>query len=406
MIAIAKLFHYQVRNRSGNKLEGTIEAESKAVAIRRLKEQDYFITAIEEQDNSGRSLLNLDRFKKVKLEDLTLFCRQFATMIDSGLTLIKALSILSEQVSNVKLKQALENVRESIEEHGLSLSKAFQEEDVFPQFFISMVEAGETGGILDEVLLEMADHFEKENELKQKITSALAYPLVITLVAVGLVVFLITVILPTFVDIFAGLSIELPLPTRILLGLSDIVANYWYLLVGGFVGIILVLYKYYQTSSGKNQIDHFLLKLPLVSDLIIKVSVARFSRTLGILLASGVSILESLEVVSRVVSNQVVIRQIREARESVSTGESMARPLQKSDIFPAMVVQMIRVGEETGNLDQMLVRLANFYDQEVEHKVEAMVSLIEPALILVLGVVVGGIVIAMMLPMFDMMQGF
>ncbi|WP_245526681.1 type II secretion system F family protein [Acetohalobium arabaticum] len=374
--------------------------------IDRLRNRGYYITSIEEEQESSSLGDKLKQFKKVKLKDLALFCRQFATMIDAGVSLVRALDILGDQTGNPKLREAIRSVQEHVE-GGVSLSNALEEEDhVFPRLFISMVEAGETGGILDEVLLEMADHFEKENEMKQQITSALAYPAVITLVAVGVVVFLVTVILPTFVDIFAGMNIQLPLPTRILLTTSNLISSYWYLFVGAVLVVISFSYYYYQTDRGKRQIDWLLLKLPLFGDLIIKISVARFSRTLGTLISSGVTILEGLEVVSRVVSNQIVAEQLNEARNSISAGESMADPLQQNGLFPQMVIQMIRIGEETGSLDQMLNRVAQFYDQEVEHKVEGMVSLIEPALILILGLVVGSIVVSMMLPMFNMMQGF
>ncbi|ADL13277.1 Type II secretion system F domain protein [Acetohalobium arabaticum DSM 5501] len=403
---MTKVFRYKVRDENGEQLEGALEAESREIVIDRLRNRGYYITSIEEEQESSSLGDKLKQFKKVKLKDLALFCRQFATMIDAGVSLVRALDILGDQTGNPKLREAIRSVQEHVE-GGVSLSNALEEEDhVFPRLFISMVEAGETGGILDEVLLEMADHFEKENEMKQQITSALAYPAVITLVAVGVVVFLVTVILPTFVDIFAGMNIQLPLPTRILLTTSNLISSYWYLFVGAVLVVISFSYYYYQTDRGKRQIDWLLLKLPLFGDLIIKISVARFSRTLGTLISSGVTILEGLEVVSRVVSNQIVAEQLNEARNSISAGESMADPLQQNGLFPQMVIQMIRIGEETGSLDQMLNRVAQFYDQEVEHKVEGMVSLIEPALILILGLVVGSIVVSMMLPMFNMMQGF
>lgn len=376
------------------------------MVIDRLKNRGYYITSIEEEKESSSLGDKLKQFKKVKLDDLALFCRQFATMIDSGVSLVRALDILGEQTGNPKLQEAIRAVQEHVE-GGASLSNALEEEEhVFPHLFISMVEAGETGGILDEVLLEMADHFEKENEMKQQITSALAYPAVITLVAMGVVVFLVTVILPTFVDIFADMNIQLPLPTRILLTTSNLVSNYWYLIIGIILTIISLIYYYYQTARGRRRIDWLLLKLPLFGDLIIKLSVARFTRTLGTLINSGVTILEGLEVVSRVVSNRIIAEQLNEARDSISAGESMVDPLQQNGLIPQMVLQMIRIGEETGSLDQMLNRIAQFYDQEVEHKIEGMVSLIEPALILILGLVVGSIVVSMMLPMFNMMQGF
>ncbi|SDC03627.1 MULTISPECIES: type II secretion system F family protein [unclassified Candidatus Frackibacter] len=403
---MAQIFHYKARDKDGDLLEGAIEAETRDIVVDRLKGKGYFVTSIEAEEESSDLGEQLKQLKKVKLQDLALFCRQFATMINSGLSLVRSLDILVEQTDHPKLKDAIMSVQENVES-GMSLSKALeQEKKVFPQLFISMVEAGEAGGILDDVLLEMADHFENENDMKQKVISALAYPVVISLVAIGVVVFLVTVILPTFVDIFAGMDQQLPLPTRLLLGFSNLFSSYWYVVVGLVAVIAFGIYRYYQTDKGRRKIDWILLKTPLFGDLITKISIVRFSRTLGVLIQSGVSILDGLEVVSKVVSNSIISDKIRESRKSISSGDSIVSPLRQSKVFPQMVLQMIRIGEETGSLDEMLAKIAQFYDQEVEHKVESMVSLIEPALILVLGVVVGSIVVSMMLPMFNMMSGF
>ncbi|KXS45970.1 MAG: type IV pilus assembly protein PilC [Candidatus Frackibacter sp. T328-2] len=404
--AMAQIFHYKARDKDGDLLEGAIEAETRDIVVDRLKGKGYFVTSIEAEEESSDLGEQLKQLKKVKLQDLALFCRQFATMINSGLSLVRSLDILVEQTDHPKLKDAIMSVQENVES-GMSLSKALeQEKKVFPQLFISMVEAGEAGGILDDVLLEMADHFENENDMKQKVISALAYPVVISLVAIGVVVFLVTVILPTFVDIFAGMDQQLPLPTRLLLGFSNLFSSYWYVVVGLVAVTAFGIYRYYQTDKGRRKIDWILLKTPLFGDLINKISIVRFSRTLGVLIQSGVSILDGLEVVSKVVSNSIISDKIRESRKSISSGDSIVSPLRQSKVFPQMVLQMIRIGEETGSLDEMLAKIAQFYDQEVEHKVESMVSLIEPALILVLGVVVGSIVVSMMLPMFNMMSGF
>ncbi|WP_408956429.1 type II secretion system F family protein [Natroniella sp. ANB-PHB2] len=387
--------------------EGRIEAESESAVVMRLRNRGYYITSIEEVSVGGGGLR--DRFhqlQKVNLKDLSLFCRQFATMIDSGLTLVRSLNILAEQTTKHKLREAINSVRENVE-GGMALSEALAEEDqIFPQLFISMMEAGEIGGVLDETLNEMADHFERENDLNQKITSALAYPVVIMLVAMGVVVFLVGVVLPTFVNMFAGMDIALPLPTRILMVITGFITNYWYLILLVLATGVFALYRYYQSEDGRRGIDDLLLKIPLVGDLLIKIAVTRFSKTLSILIRSGVTILEGFEVVARIMTNQVIAERIMEARQSVSEGQSIATPFVQDGLFPTMVLQMIRVGEETGNLDGMLEKVADFYEREVEYKVDAMISLIEPAMILILGVVVGGIVISVMLPMFEMIQGF
>ena len=326
-------------------------------------------------------------------------------MINSGLSLVRSLKILAQQTSNHKLKEGIVSVQDNVES-GMSLSKALrQEQDIFPKLFISMVEAGETGGLLGESLEEMADHFESENDLRQKVTSAIAYPLVISAVAVLVVAGLVIGVLPTFVNMFADMNVELPLITRVLLATSNFLSGVGGLIVLGIIlATIFAVYRYYQTDSGKRKIDGFLLKLPLVGNLITKIAVARFTSTLAVLIESGVSIIESLDVVSRVMTNQVIADRVVEARESISEGESIADPLAVNGTFPQMVLQMIRVGEETGALADMLEKVTYFYNREVEHKVEAVVSLIEPALIVVLGLVVGSIVLSIMLPMFNMIS--
>ncbi|MBM7557956.1 type II secretion system F family protein [Halanaerobacter jeridensis] len=345
-------------------------------------------------------------FKKIKgvgLGDLAVFCRQFSTMINSGLSLVRSLEILAQQTSNYKLKEATISVQDNVES-GMSLSKALkQESDIFPQLFTSMVEAGETGGLLGESLEEMADHFENENDLKQKVTSALAYPAVISFVAIGVVAFLVIGILPTFVNMFNDMDVTLPLPTKILLNLSGFLSGVGGIAVLGIIlAAMLALYRYYKTEQGERLIDGLLLKTPLIGDLITKIAVARFTSTLAVLIESGVSIIDSLDVVSRIMTNRIIADRVTEARESISEGESIADPLAANGIFPQMVLQMIRVGEETGALAQMLEKVTYFYNREVEHRIETVVSLIEPALIVVLGLVVGGIVISIMLPMFNM----
>ncbi|MCK8825279.1 type II secretion system F family protein [Fuchsiella alkaliacetigena] len=387
--------------------EGRIEAESKDLVVARLRNRGYYITFIEEVSANKSSLRErLRQFQKVNLQDLALFCRQLATMIDAGLTLVRALSILAEQISKNKLKEAINSVRENVE-GGMAFSEALAEEDhIFPQLFISMIRAGEVGGVLDEILNEMADHFERENNLNQQITSALVYPIVIMLVAMGVIIFLVAVVLPTFVDMFAGLDIILPLPTRILMLFSWFLINYWYLILISIITMIYGVYRYYQSRAGRRKIDNLLLQLPLIGDLIIKVSIARFSKTFSVLISNGVTILKSFEVVSGIMNNKVIAEKMMEAQQSISKGQSITLPFMQDDLFPSMVLQMIRVGEESGDLDVMLAKVADFYEQEVEYKIETMVSLIEPAMILFLGVIVGGIVISVMMPMFELMQGF
>ncbi|WP_459835461.1 type II secretion system F family protein [Halanaerobaculum tunisiense] len=402
---MSPVFDYKARDQTGTFVEGTIEARTKNSAVDQLKDRGYYLTKIKQQSQGIKLQELLNKWRRVGLRDLNIFCRQFATMINSGLSLVRSLSILEEQTSNSKLQSAISSIREEVEK-GKSLSEALEEyDDIFPRLFISMVKAGEAGGILDNTLEEMADHFEREREIQQKVTSALVYPAVISLLSINVVFFLVTFILPTFVEMFKDFSIKLPLTTRVLLKLSQFMNNYWYLVLALIVILVLLIKYYYQTGQGRRKIDGLLLKVPIIGDVIIKLSIGRFSRTLGVLLASGVSILEGLEVISKLVSNQVITDKILEARQSISQGQSIILPLEKSNLFPQMFVQMIKIGEETGTLDQMLERVANFYDQEIEHTLERVVSFIEPAMLLILGLVVGGIVTAVMLPLFNMIQG-
>ncbi|WP_018247721.1 type II secretion system F family protein [Orenia marismortui] len=406
MAVIAQVFLYKARDSQGSLTEGLIEAENEEIVARRLRDRGFYITSIEKEEQEKKSSnIKLPFLNRVKLSDLALFCRQFSTMINSGLSLVKSLDILTEQTENSKLREAVGNIKEKVE-GGMALSTAMKEEKkIFPKLLISMIEAAEIGGLLDSTLEEMADHFESENELSQKIKSAMAYPLIISVVAVGIVIFLIMGVLPTFVEMFENMGQQLPLITRALLGLSKFLTIHWYVVPLVIFAPIISIYLYYQRESGRKKIDAFKLKVPVFGKLLTKIAVARFTRTLGILVNSGVSILEGLDIVANIISNQVIADSIREARKSISEGESIAIPLRKNGVFPMMVLQMIKVGEETGKLDEMLLKISDFYEKEVEHTVEAAVSLIEPLMIVVMGVVVGGIVAAMMLPMFDMVQG-
>ncbi|MGM0370538.1 MAG: type II secretion system F family protein, partial [Bacillota bacterium] len=296
-----------MKNSQGEDLKGRVEAEDQKSAAVKLRDEGYYITNLElEEEKEGIGDF-FKKFKTVGLGDLAVFCRQFATMINSGLSLVRSLEILAQQTENPKLQEAVLAVQDNVES-GMSLSKALKNQgDVFPKLFISMVEAGETGGLLGEVLEEMADHFESENDLKQQVTSALAYPVVIALVAIGVIAFLVVGILPTFVSMFADMNVTLPLPTKILLSVSNFLSGTGGLVVlGAAILAIFGLYRYYKTESGQYKIDGFLLKLPVIGDLITKIAVARFTSTLAVLIESGVSIIDSLDVVSRVMTNKII----------------------------------------------------------------------------------------------------
>ena len=405
---IAKTFEYKARNKKGSVIEGLIEAEDQNTATAMLKRRGYYVSSLEEQNKKDDILATindkLQKMKGVSLDDLSIFCRQFSTMINSGLSLVRSLDILVEQTENPNLREAVVSLKEGVQS-GKTLSDAMKEQGkVFPELFISMVEAGEAGGVLDHTLAEMSEHFEKESELRQRVKSATTYPAAIIVVAVGVVFFLMTFVIPEFVAMFAGSGMELPLPTQIVMGVSDFLAAFWWTIILGVLALVIAVKKYYETENGRRQIDWLLLHIPVIGDMLLKMSVTRFSKTLAILLGSGVSILHSFKVVSNVMTNQIIADRLFDARKKLSEGESIVLPLEQDDLFPPMVLQMLRVGEETGNLDEMLLTVAKFYEREVESAVDAVVDLIEPAIIVVLGGVVGGIVVAIAMPMFQMMD--
>ena len=401
MTEIAEQYRYKVRNQNGELFKGKVEADDQRAAIKKLRDRDYYPISVEEVKERQELSDILERFKSVDTYDLVLFSRQFATMIDSGLSMVRTLKILGEQTENPKLQKAIVSIREKVES-GTSLSRAMEEEDVFPKLFVSMVRAGESGGVLARVLKEMARHYERENELKQEVKSAMTYPVIVILLSVVVLIVLIAVILPGFTDMFADLGAELPAATRFLMWLGDSMRAYWYTLPIGVLAAVFGFKYYYDTDEGERRIDFLLLKIPMFGDLIRKTSVSRFSQTMSVLIASGVSILESFELTAEIVENRVVSDAIKESRRSISEGESIAAPLERADIFPPMVLQMIRVGEETGTIDEMLAKVASFYEDEVKHKLDAIVSMIEPITIAFLGIVVGLILFSVMGPMFDM----
>jgi type IV pilus assembly protein PilC len=340
----------------------------------------------------------------VSTRDVVIFTRQFATMINAGLPLARSLDILARQSENKALRRVVEEVLYGVES-GQSLAEAMAAHPrIFSDLYRNMVAAGEAGGILDTILLRLAAFMEKSDALRRKIKGALIYPLVILTVAVGAVIVLLLFVIPTFQEMFQSAGVPMPAPTMLVMAVSDLLQNYWYALLGGLLGCVLLLRHYYRTSGGRLTLDRLLLNLPILGPLQRKVSIARFTRTLGTLASSGVAILDGLEITARTAGNRVVHNAIMSARTSIAGGETISEPLKKSGVFPPMVVQMINVGEQTGGLDEMLTRVADFYDEEVDASVEALLAALEPIMIVFLGLVVGGMIIAMYLPIFDMIN--
>jgi type IV pilus assembly protein PilC len=335
-------------------------------------------------------------------KEIVIFTRQFATMIDAGLPLVQCLEILASQQENKVFKKALVEIRQSVE-GGMTFAAALkQHPKVFTSLYANMVEAGETGGILDTILNRLAAYMEKAMALKGKVKSAMIYPSTIVSVAMVVVVFLLVFVIPTFKSMFEGFGAALPLPTEIVLALSNIVRKYFLYAVAVIIAAIVGLKMWYKTAGGKLAVDSFMLKTPVFGILIRKVAVAKFTRTLGTLISSGVAILDGLDITARTAGNRVVELAVQRTRASIAEGKTIAEPLKASGVFPPMVVQMISVGEATGALDTMLGKIADFYDEEVDTAVANLTALLEPMLMVFLGIVIGGVVVAMYLPIFKL----
>jgi type IV pilus assembly protein PilC len=394
-------FEYKIRDRAGKLTTGTIDADSKAAVAQKLKQMGYAPLSISETSTTGLNKeLSFGGKKKVKLRDLAIFSRQFATMINSGLSLLRALTILTEQTENKELARIVGEVRNDIEA-GSSLSAAMsQHEDVFPPLMVNMCKAGEVGGFLDSVLIQVAENFEAEVKLKAKIKSAMTYPVVVFVIAILAVVGMLLFIVPVFAGMFEDLGGELPAPTKVLVFLSGAMK---FLAPLGLVGFVVFLFtwpKVKRRAGVRDVVDPLKLKIPIFGLLFQKIALSRFSRNLGTMMRSGVPILQSLDIVAETTGNVVLERAIRDVQESVRTGESLAKPLEDHAVFPPMVVQMMAVGEDTGQLDTMLHKISDFYDHEVEATTEALTSLIEPLMIAVLGAIIGAMIIALYMPIF------
>jgi type IV pilus assembly protein PilC len=398
-------YDYKVRDQEGKLLGGTLEAESEEAVVGRLRQQGYAPISIEAKKSAGmKTQVRLPGSGRVKLKDLAVLSRQFATMINSGLSLLRALTILGEQTSNRRLGEVVTLVRAEVEK-GSTLSGAMAKHPkVFNRLYVSMVRAGEIGGFLDQVLVEVAETFEKEVALRGKIRSAMTYPVVVFAMVLMIVSAMLIFIVPTFASLYDSLGGVLPLPTRLLMSASNGLRRFFLPIVLAIGAFVFAFRRWKATPSGRYQVDRFKLKIKVFGPLFHKSALSRFSRTLSTLIRSGVPILQALEIVGETVNNMVISRAVRDVQDSVREGESLATPLSKHSAFPSMVVQMMAVGEETGALDTMLSKVADFYDQEVEAAVASLTSMIEPILIAVMGAAVGGMVIALYLPLFSIIN--
>ena len=396
------MYTYTARTPSGDIQNGEVDVQSREEVVSYLRRNRMVPVKVEEKKGAPGGGFSLGT--GIQTRDIVIFTRQFATMINSGLPLVQSLDILAKQSENKALRKVIEEILYDVES-GQTLADAIgKHPKVFTDLYKNMVAAGEAGGILDTILLRLATFLEKADALKRKIKGAMIYPAVIFTVAGAAVSVLLIFVIPTFQEMFASAGVQLPMPTLIVIGLSEFLQAYWWGVFGAIIAFLVLIRQWYKTPGGQLVLDKLILNVPILGPLQRKAAIARFTRTLGTLVSSGVSILDGLEITARTAGNRVIHDAIMESRTSIAGGETISEPLKKSGVFPPMVVQMINVGEQTGGLDEMLTKIADFYDEEVDAAVEALLSALEPIMIVFLGVVVGGMIIAMYLPIFDMVN--
>ena len=396
------VFVWKGRTMAGESQAGELTFERQEDAVDFLRKKRIMVTSLKEKSKGFQ--FAMPGAGSVSTKEMAIFTRQFATMISAGLPLVQCLDILAAQTSNPAFARVIADVTREVEA-GSTLADALgKHKKTFDDLFRNMIQAGEAGGILDDILLRLAQYIEKADALKRKIQGAMIYPAVVLCVALGATAFMLIFIIPTFAKMFTDFGGELPLPTAIVLQMSNILRAWWWLGLGAIIGAVVGIQKWYKTDLGQKKIDQFLLRMPVLGDVLLKGSVARFTRTLGTLISSGVPILSGLEITARTSGNRVISDAILQARAAIREGETVGAPLKASNVFPPMVVQMISVGEQTGALDEMLTKIAVFYESEVDQAVENLTSVIEPVMIVLMGGIVGGMVVAMYLPMFKLIS--
>ncbi len=395
-------YRYSAMDPSGRTVTGTLEADSFDLVRAKLSDLSYHVLTIKQAKTTSSFQDAFASMQRVKLRDLVVFSRQFATMVDAGLSVVKCLDILQKQARNPKMKEVAGEVKRDVA-GGMSLTEALQKHPrIFSPLYVNMIRSAEAGGILDQVLDRLAGFLEKEQETRNKIKSAMTYPVVVFCFACLMLVGLLFFVLPKFKGIFETMGLELPLTTKILLNSSDYAKSYWYIGLVLLVGVVIIVKAFARTERGKYAIDAAKLRVPVFGDLILKTGVSRFARTFGTLITSGVPVLRALDIVSETAGNRVISETVTRARNAIKEGEKISTPLFGSKIFPVMVTQMIAIGEETGRLDQMLVKVANFYDDEVDNTLKSLTSLIEPIMIVGLGLIVGFIAVSVISPIYEL----
>lgn len=397
------LFRYKAFNKMGERIEDVYEANNPEEVINLLRRNGNRPIKVEEIIHGSKDF-NFKFMKKVKIKDIAIFCAQFYTMLNAGVTIIRTLEILKDQTQNNTLKKIIKQIHEDVQ-MGRTFSEALKRhEGIFPELLINMVEAGEISGTLDVVMDRMANHYEKENKILNKVKSAMTYPVVLAIVSFLVVFFLMVFVVPMFVNLFNHTGAALPLPTVILVSVSRFISTYWYVVILLKVGIIYGFFQYIQSEKGRFLVDSLLLKIPIIKGPVENVIVSRFTRTLSTLLGSGIPLIHALEINAKIVGNVVIKKAILKIKEDVRKGMDLATAIKKADIFPSMLYSMISIGQESGSLEEILNKTANFYDEEVETSIKTMTTLIEPIMIMAMGLIVGGIVSAIMLPMFKILK--
>ncbi len=398
------LFGYEAIDASGRILRGTLEADSEQLLISRLHEQGLHVVKVEPQKARSALFSPLRKPKKPKLQAMVVFSRQFATMIDAGIPILRCLDILHSQTKDVALKNALDTVRKDVKA-GMALNEALEKHpQVFSTLYVNMVRAAEVAGILDQILDRLATFLEKDLEVRQKVKSAMMYPVMVLIFSFLVLVAIFMFVLPKFKEIFDSMNVEMPATTQFLFAASDFVVGYWWAIAGAIMGGLMVLRRYIRTPRGRYQYDYLKLKVPLIGELMLKLAVARFARTFGTLVASGVPLMRTLEIVGETSGNAVLAAAIEGTRASIREGQPLSTPFAATGLFPPMVIHMMDIGEESGRLSEMMVRIADFYEQEVDAAIKGLTSMIEPLLIVFLGGIVGFIAISIMMPMFKLVS--
>ncbi|EOU1840570.1 type II secretion system F family protein [Clostridium perfringens] len=393
-------FKYKAINSEGQRIEGSQSADSESQVREMLLSNQYYPLSIEKENSKNKISFSFNR--KVKLKDIAVFCRQFYVMLDSGLSIGKALNILIEQGEKPKIREALIGVNGDLKRGETLANSMRKRKDVFPNLLTSMIDAGERSGNLDIILKRMAEYYEKETKIRGKIKSAMIYPIVLGVVAIIAITFILTFVMPTFVQMFEENNVDLPMSTKMVLGTSKMLGKYGIIIFLILVTAIILLGKYLKSEEGQYKLSIINLKIPVIKKLTQKIIVSRFTRTMGIVSSSGISLVTSLEIVASVVGNKIAEKELLKVKEKVLKGEGLGDSIMKIKIFPPMLASMVKVGEEAGSLDSILDKTADFYDDELEREIQTATALIEPAMIVVMGIIIGFLLISILTPMFKM----